>query len=182
MNSPPRLLDQVRRAIRLRHYSFAAAKAYVQWIRRFILANGKRHPRDLGATEVDCFLSDLAVKSRVSPSTQNQALSASMFLYQRVLELELAWLQNVVRARRDRKIPQVFTRSEACRVIAHLEGKYWLMGSLMYGAGLRVMEVLRLRVAGVSLPYALARKYPFAGNKWGRQYIFPASYLSKSPY
>jgi integrase len=182
MNSPPRLLDQVRRAIRLRHYSFATEKACVQWIRRFILANGKRHPRHMGAAEVERFLSDLAVKSRVSPSTQNQALSAILFLYQRVLELELPWLQNVVRARRDRKIPQVFTRSGIRHVIARLEGKYWLMGSLIYGAGLRVMEVLRLRVAGVSVPYALARKYPLAGNKWGRQYIFPASNLSKSPY
>lgn len=234
MESQPRLLDQVRHAVRLRHYSFATEKAYVQWIRRFILANGKRHPRDLGASDVEKFLTDLAIRANVSPSTQNQALSAILFLYKRVLGVDLEWLQNVVRAKRDRKIPVVFTQKEARQVIAHLAGRYWLMGSLMYGAGLRVMETLRLRVkdidtnyreivihdgkgrkdrrtllpdciterldehlvrvrglyqgdidagnAGVSLPYALARKYPRAGNEWGWQYIFPSTGLSNSPY
>jgi integron integrase len=234
MDAQPRLLDQVRHAVRVRHYSFATEKAYVQWIRRFIFANDKRHPRDLGAAEVEKFLTDLAVHGNVSPSTQNQALSAILFLYKRVLGVDLAWLQNVVRAKRDRKIPVVFTQKEARRVIAYLADKYWLMGSLMYGAGLRVMETLRLRVkdidlnyreiivhdgkgkkdrrtllpdcvterlqehlvrvrglhqgdidagyAGVSLPYALARKYPRAGNDWGWQYLFPSGNLSKSPY
>lgn len=234
METQPRLVDQVRHAIRLRHYSFATEQAYVQWIKRFILANDKRHPRDMGAKEVEAFLSDLAVRSNVSPSTQNQALSALLFLYRHVLEFELEWMNNVVRARRERRIPVVFTQKEARTVIAHLRDKYWLMGSLMYGAGLRVMECLRLRVkdldlnyrqitvhdgkgrkdrrtllpdavaarleeqlivvrgiyekdiddgcAGVSLPYALSRKYPKAGNEWGWQYVFPSANRSKSPY
>jgi site-specific recombinase XerD len=146
MERQPKLLDQVRHAVRLRHYSFSTEKAYVQWIRRFILASGKRHPRDLGAPEVERFLTELAVREHVSPSTQNQALSAILFLYKHVLGMNLEWLSNVVRAKRDRKIPVVFTQKEARQVIAHLADKYWLMGSLMYGAGLRVMETLRLRI------------------------------------
>lgn len=234
MAEPPRLLDQVRHAIRLRHYSYATETAYVQWIKRFILANNKRHPRDMGAREVQEFLSHLAVKENVSPSTQNQALAAILFLYRHVLEIQLEWMDGIVRARRHRRIPVVFTQKEARSVIAHLDGKYWLMGSLMYGAGLRVLECLRLRVKdidmnyrqitvhdgkghknrrtvlpdsiterleeqlirvrkvhesdidagirGVSLPYALTRKYPQAGNEWAWQYLFPSSKRSKSPY
>ena len=153
MENQPKLLDQVRHAARLRHYSFATEKAYVQWIRRFILASGKRHPRDLGAAEVEQFLTGLAVHEHVAPSTQNQALSAILFLYKHVLGVELEWLNNVVRAKRDRKIPVVFTQKEARQVIAHLADKYWLMGSLMYGAGLRVMETLRLRVKDIDFNY-----------------------------
>jgi len=127
MPEAPRLLEQVRHAIRLRHYSFATERIYVHWIKRFILANNKRHPRDMGATEVEAFLTMLAVRENVSASTQNQALSAVLFLYRRVLEIELEWMNNIVRARRDRKIPVVFTQQEARTVIAHLNDKYWLI-------------------------------------------------------
>jgi len=113
MGNDPRLLDQVRHAIRLRHYSFSTEKAYVDWIRRFVLANDKRHPRDMGSKEVEVFLTDLAGRHNVSPSTQNQALSALLFLYRHVLGLQLEWLDNVVRAKRERRIPVVFTQKEA---------------------------------------------------------------------
>ena len=123
MEHTPRLLDQVRHAIRLRHYSYSTERTYVDWVRRFILANGKRHPRELGAAEVEAFLTDLAVRDNVSASTQNQALSALLFLYRHVLKMKLEWMDNVVRARRERKIPVVFTQKEARTVIAHLQGK-----------------------------------------------------------
>ncbi len=153
MPDPPRLLDRVCHAIRLRQYSYATESAYISWIKRFILAHNKRHPRDMGASEVEAFLSNLAVNENVSPSTQNQALSAILFLYRHVLEIELEWMNNVVRARRERRIPVVFTQDEARSVIAHLNDKYWLMGSLMYGAGLRVMECLRLRIKDLDYNY-----------------------------
>lgn len=146
---PVRLLDQVRRCCRVRHYSVRTEQAYVYWTRKFVLANDKRHPRDLGGPEVTSFLTSLATERNVAAGTQNQALSALLFLYQHVLELELPWLGDVVRAKRPRRVPMVLSRAEVSRLLAALEGPCWLMGALLYGTGMRLMECVRLRVKDV---------------------------------
>jgi integron integrase len=145
----PRLLQQVRERVRLRHYSIRTEQAYVSWIRRFILANGKRHPRDMGAIEVERFLTRLAVEGRVAAGTQNQALSALLFLYREVLGVELPWMEEVVRAKRPRRIPAVLTREEVDRLLGMLEGRAWLMAALLYGTGMRLLECARLRIKDV---------------------------------
>jgi len=224
---PPKLLDQLRDAIRARHYSPKTEKAYLHWIRRFIVFHGKRHPGELGEAEIAAFLSNLANVGRVSASTQNQALNALLFLYRRVLDREIAYIHGVVRAKPPRKLPVVLTKDEVRRVLGSLEGVPWLMAMLLYGAGLRLMECCRLRVkdidfgknqivirsgkggkdrytllptrvagplnrhlqvvkrqheadvglgrGSVSLPQALARKYPGASRECGWQWVFPAS-------
>ena len=144
-----RLLDRLRDRIRLKHYSIRTEKAYLDWNRRFILCHNKRHPRTLGAQEVEQFLTHLAVNGRVAPSTQNQALSAILFMYNEVLKIELPWLNNVTRAKRGEKIPLVFSKKEIQKLLAHLDGTYWIMAHLLYGAGLRLMECLRLRVKDI---------------------------------
>lgn len=149
--SGTRLLDQVRDLIRVKHYSIRTEQSYVQWIRRFIVFHGKRHPRELGAAEVTAFLSDLAVRGKVSASTQNQALAAILFLYREVLKIELPWLNDVQRAKRPVRLPVVFTREEVKLLLAQLEGTVWLMASLTYGGGLRLLECLRLRVKDLDL-------------------------------
>ncbi|EQD74205.1 integron integrase, partial [mine drainage metagenome] len=145
----PRLLDEVRRRLRLKHYSLRTEQAYIGWIRRFILGNGKRHPREMGATEVERFLSDLAVRGHVAASTQNQALSALLFLYHEVLAVDLPWLDNVVRAKRPQRLPSVLSQDEARRLLAAMDGRPWLIASLLYGTGMRLMECLRLRVKDI---------------------------------
>jgi len=222
----PRLLDQVRDRIRRLRYSYRTEKTYVQWIRRFVLFHGKRHPRDMGADEVEAYLTHLAVKREVSASTQNQALSAILFLYRQVLEIELPWMENIVRAKRPKRLPVVLSRGEVGCVLGHLREPFWLMANLLYGSGLRLTECLRLRIkdldfdyqqitvhdgkgakdrvtmlpealiepirgrmhqlrglfdadkrselAGVSMPVALARKYPTARRQWGWQFLFPS--------
>lgn len=145
----PKLLDQVRGKIRLKHYSIRTEQAYVDWIKRFILHFGKRHPRELGAADVEAFLTHLAVAGNVAASTQNQAKSALLFLYREVLETELPWLDNVERARAPKRLPVVLTRDEVHAVLSRLSGTHWLIASLLYGAGLRIMEALRLRVKDV---------------------------------
>lgn len=140
------LLQEVRRQLRVRHYSLRTEQAYLGWIRRFVEHHGRRHPRALGAKEVQAFLSKLAVEGRVAPSTQNQALSALLFLYRDVLGMQLAWMESVVRAKRNRKLPVVLSRDEVARLLAQLEGRPWLMASLLYGTGMRLLEMLRLRV------------------------------------
>jgi len=145
----PKLLDQVRGKIRLKHYSIRTEQAYVDWIRRFILFFGKRHPRDLGAAEVEQFLTHLAVEGNVAASTQSQAKSALLFLYREVLDNELPWLDNVERAKVPKRLPVVLTREEVMAVLTRLEGTHWLVASLLYGTGLRIMEALRLRVKDV---------------------------------
>jgi integron integrase len=149
----PRLLDVVRDRIRLRHYSYQTETVYLGWIRRFVRFHGGRHPRALGGPEVERFLNYLAVERSVSASTQNQALSAVLFLYKEVLEIELPWLDGVVRAKRPVRVPVVLSRDEIRRVLAHLEGAHWLAASLLYGAGLRVSECVRLRVKDVDFEY-----------------------------
>jgi integron integrase len=145
----PRLLEQVRRRLRAKHYSLRTEQAYVYWIRRFIIANGKRHPRLMGGPEVEAFLSHLANDGKVSASTQNQALSAVLFLYREVLGIELPWMGNVTRAKRPRRLPAVLSVAEVQEVLARMEGRPWLIASLLYGTGLRLMECLRLRVQDV---------------------------------
>jgi integron integrase len=146
---PPRLLDAVTERLRVRHYSLRTERAYIAWIRRFILVNDKRHPRDLGVVEVEGFLTSLAVQGNVTPSTQNQALSALLFLYREVLGIDLPWMENVVRAKRPRKLPTVLSRAEVQRLLAYLDGRNWLLASVLYGTGLRLMECLRLRVKDI---------------------------------
>jgi integrase len=145
----PRLLDRVRAAIRARHYSRRTEKAYVAWIRRYILFHGKRHPLEMGGPEVTRFLTSLAVEGHVAGSTQNQALSALLFLYREVLAQEVPWLDNIVRAKRTARLPVVLTRDEVRAVIRQLRGVHRLMAILLYGAGLRLLEAARVRVKDV---------------------------------
>ena len=148
-NHKPKLLDQVRAAIRVRHYSLRTEEAYVNWIKRFILFHKKRHPSEMGEQEVTQFLSSLAVEKHVSASTQNQALAALLFLYRHVLTQDIGWLDNIVRAKRYRRLPVVLSRKEVRDLLAALNGVNWMMASLLYGAGLRLLECLRLRVKDV---------------------------------
>ncbi|MEY2866860.1 MAG: hypothetical protein RIQ43_886 [Pseudomonadota bacterium] len=233
-NRPLRLLDEVRNRLRLKHYSLRTEKVYVYWIRRYILENGKTHPRELGGLAVEAFLSRLATKDQVSASTQNQALSALLFLYREVLSIDLPWMENVVRAKQSRKLPVVLSKSQTVLLLSKMSGRDWLAASLLYGAGLRLMEAMRLRVkdlnferneitvrdgkggkdrktvlpfslkphlqrqveqaralhakdlaegyGAVSLPFALARKYPRAEIDFGWQYVFPASRRGIDPF
>ncbi len=226
-NKRPMLLEVVRNRLRLKHYSLKTEKAYVYWIRRYILANNKTHPRELNGAAVEHFLTLLATRDKVSASTQNQALSALLFLYREVLSIKLPWMENVVRAKHTQRIPVVLSKTQTHALLQNIAGREGLMASLLYGSGLRLMECLRLRVkdidfernditvrdgkggkdrktvlplslklllqkqilavkaihqqdlvAGfgtVSLPYALARKYPKAQHEIAWQYVFPAS-------
>ena len=145
----PRLLEQLRTRIRTKHYSIRTEDAYVDWIRRFILHFDKRHPRDLGAREIEQFLTDLAVEDHVSASTQNQAKSALLFLYRDVLGIEVEWLRNVTQAKVPQRLPVVLTETEVRRIFKHLRAPYLLMAQLLYGSGMRLMECVRLRVKDV---------------------------------
>jgi integron integrase len=231
--APPRLLDRVRDTIRRKHYSIRTEQAYVDWIRRFIVFHDKRHPVDLGSVELEAFLTDLAVERQVTASTQNQAQSAILFLYREVLGMDLAWLHGVRRAKTPSRLPVVLTVDEVVAVLRHLRGTHALIGRLLYGTGLRILEALRLRVKDVEfarkeilvrdgkgfkdritmlphglmeplrthladvalthqqdlhegmgavwLPFALARKYPFAPREWAWQYVFPSDRRSRDP-
>lgn len=145
----PKLLDRMRQVLRVHHYSLRTEEAYVDWSRRFILFHRKRHPASMGAPEVTAFLTHLAVERRVSASTQNQAKAALLFLYQRVLDLDLPWLSEVVQAKVSKRLPVVLTRSEVRRLLAELDGVMALIVGLLYGTGMRVLEGLRLRVKDV---------------------------------
>jgi len=147
--NPPKLLDQVRAKIRLKHYSIRTEQAYADWIKRFILHFGKRHPRDLGASEVEQFLTYLAVNGKVAASTQNQAKAALLFLYKEVLAMELPWLDNVEQAKTPKRLPVVLNRDEIQAILSRLSGTQHLIASLLYGTGMRIMECLRLRVQDV---------------------------------
>jgi integron integrase len=232
-NKRPMLLEVVRNRLRLKHYSLKTEKAYVYWIRRYILANGKKHPRELNGAAVERFLTRLATHDKVSASTQNQALSALLFLYREVLSIQLPWMENVVRAKHTQRIPVVLTKNQTQALLGKLSGREGLMASLLYGSGLRLMECLRLRVkdvdfernditvrdgkggkdrktvlplsvkfllhrqitavkaihqedllagfGSVSMPFALARKYPKAQYDLAWQYVFPASRRAIDP-
>lgn len=145
-DQPPKLLDQVRARLRARHYSYRTETSYVDWITRYIHFHQLRHPRDMGAPEVDAFLTHLAVEGHVAASTQNQARSALLFLYREVLDIPLDAPQSIVSAQRPHHLPTVLTRDEVRAVLAQLFGVYRLIGQLLYGSGLRLMECLRLRV------------------------------------
>lgn len=149
MSKPPKFLDQVRQAIRVRHMSLRTEQAYVDWTRRFILFHGKRHPREMGAPEVGAFLTHLANERGVAASTQNQAKAALLFLYRVVLQQELPWLQEVVQAKRGARLPVVLTPREVRELLQHLDGTMGLLASLLYGTGMRLLEALRLRVKDV---------------------------------
>ncbi|MFN8546592.1 MAG: integron integrase [Candidatus Eisenbacteria bacterium] len=143
------MLDQVRTAARVRHLSRRTEKAYVGWIRRFVRHSGLRHPREMGTAEVSRYLTWLAVERRVSASTQNQALAALLFLYRDVLQVELPWLDDLVRAKTPTRLPVVLSREEVAAVLGRISGTEWLIASLLYGAGLRLLEGCRLRVKDV---------------------------------
>ena len=234
MVEPLQLLEQVRGRIRARHLSYRTEKTYLYWIRRFIWFHKLRDPRELAAEEVGAFLTSLAVNNKVSASTQNQALAAVLFLYRGVLELDLPWLSDVVRAKRPLHLPVVLTRNEVKALLARLEGTIWLVASILYGSGARINECLELRVKdvdlarrelcirnakgqkdrvtvlpeiliphvrdhlarvrtlfdedraankpGVSLPFALRRKYPAAPTSWSWHWVFPARTFCRDPY
>lgn len=231
--SSPKLLEQVVIVARLKHLSRRTEKAYKYFIKQFILFHNKRHPIEMGTPEIRDFLSHLAVEKNVSASTQNVALAALLFLYRDVLMLQLDRVENVIRARVTRRLPVVFTKQEVTAVLKNLSGSAYLAAALMYGAGLRLMECLRLRVKDldfsrneitvregkgdkdritmfpaavkeqmrqhllkvklvhqhdlasgfgeVSLPQALAKKYPNAAREWAWQFVFPASQLAIDP-
>jgi len=149
----PRLREQVHEAIRRRYFSRRTEEAYVHWIKRFIYFSGRRHPAELGEPEVTAFLNHLAAEREVAASTQNQALSALLFLYKEVLGRELPWLDGMQRASRPPRLPAVLTRAEVERLLSLLQGTKWLIASLLYGSGLRVLECLRFRVKDVDLAY-----------------------------
>lgn len=169
---PPKLLDQVRDLIRIKHYSIRTETQYLQWIRRFILFHSKRHPRDMGAPEVEAFLTHLAVSRDVAAATQNQALSALLFLYREVLGMDLPWLANVTRAKRPQRLPVVLSRDEVRVILDRMSGIYGLMASLLYGTGMRLMECVRLRVKDV----ATTMIYTYVLNKGGRGVVSPLDF------
>src|SRR6202044_2314021 len=140
------LFEVMREKIRTRHLALRTEQAYLHWVRRYVKFHGRRHPRDMGAPEVEAFLSHLAVDAKVGAATQNQALQALLFLYRHVLDVELPWLENVTRASRPKRLPVVLSTTEVRAVLAELEGGCWLIATLLYGSGLRLMEAHRLRV------------------------------------
>jgi integron integrase len=154
MEAAPKLLDRVRDRIRAKHYSLRTERAYLEWIRRFILFNDKKHPAEMSVPEIERFLTHLALEGRVAASTQNQALAAVLFLYREVLAIELPWIENVVRARMPVRVPVVLPRADVQRLIDNLEGDFHLIAQLLYGSGLRLIEALRLRVKDVEFDYS----------------------------
>jgi integron integrase len=152
METPPKkLLDQVRDAIRLKHYSYRTEQTYVQWIRRYILFHNKRHPKDMGVPEIEAFLTHLATQENVAASTQNQAFSSLLFLYRHVLDIQLEDRINALRARNSRYLPTVLTVAEVQAVIKKMSGVHYLLAVLLYGSGLRLQEALQLRVKDLDL-------------------------------
>ncbi len=149
----PRLLDAVRERVRARHYSYLTEKAYLHWTRRFIRFHGRRHPREMGKAELEAFLTSLATEARVSASTQNQALAALLFLYREVLDLPFPWLDQVVRAKPRVRAPVVLTRREVWALLGRLNGEAWLIASLLYSSGMRLLECLQTRIKDVDLEY-----------------------------
>jgi len=144
--NPPKLLDQVRDKLRVKHYSIRTEQTYLDWIKRYIYFHGKRHPKDLGARDIEAFLTHLAVVGTVAASTQNLAKSSILFLYREVLEIQLPWLDNVTQAKAPKRLPVVLTVSEVQSVLSRLTGTHALIASLLYGGGMRLMEAVRLRV------------------------------------
>lgn len=148
-DAKPKLLEQVRQQIRLRNYSIRTEAVYAEWVKRYIRFHRYRHPAEMGAPEIEAFLTHLAVNRQVAAATQNQALAALLFLYKEVLEVDLPWLEGIVRAKKPMHLPVVLTREEVARVLAELSGVQRLVANLLYGSGLRLLEALRLRVKDV---------------------------------
>ena len=160
-----RLLDQVRERIRYLHYSLSTEKVYLYWIRFFIRWHGLKHPRDMGARQVEAFLTMLATQRKVSASTHNQALSALLFLYRKVLNIELPWLNDINRPSSTRRIPSVLTKDEVAGVLAAMEGETALLARLLYGTGMRLMEGIRLRIKDVDFDRHVIIVREAKGNK-----------------
>ena len=167
-NKKSKLLDQVRKSIRVKHYSIRTEQSYIYWIKRFILFNNKRHPDKMGRKEVNAYLSHLANYRKVSASTQNQALCALVYLYKYVIEKELGDLQDITRAKRPRKLPVVLSRQEVKLILNRLDGNKELMAKLLYGTGLRLMECLRLRIKDIDFYY---RQITVRNGKGGKDRI-----------
>jgi len=176
MDAKPRLLDQVRDRIRLKHYSYKTEQQYVGWIRRYILFHGKQHPATLGGREVEAFLSHLATDREVAAATQNQALAALLFLYKQVLGIDLPWLNDVVRAKKPQRLPTVLSREEVRSILANLDGVPWLVASLLYGSGLRLLEALRLRIKDLDLQHPQITVRDGKGGK-DRVTVLPADLI-----
>ncbi len=170
----PKLFEQVRHTLRRRNYALRTQKIYVNWIKRFILFHNKKHPRDMNTTEIEQFLTHLAVNEHVAPSTQNQALAALLFLYQQVFHQELDRPINATRAKKQARLPVVINKDEIKRVIAHLSDPYQLMSQLLYGSGLQLMECVRLRVQDVCFDRCQIIVRSGKGNK-DRDTILPDS-------
>lgn len=173
----PKLVEQARKEIRLRHYSIRTEETYLGWIRRYIRFHEYRHPLDLGANEVESFLSSLAMENDVSASTQDQALSALLFFYRVVLKVQLPWLDEIVRAKRPRRLPTVMTEDEVRRLLSRLSDDMWLVASVLYGGGLRVMEGMRLRVKDIDLDRHAICIYSGKGDK-DRVTVLPDSLVA----
>ncbi len=173
-----KLLNKVRNKLRVHHYALKTEKIYLQWIKRYIYFHQLRHPKEMGKEELEAFLTWLAVTRKVSPSTQNQALQALLFLYRRVLEIELPWLDNVIRAKTQQRIPVVLSRTEVGLVLDALHGQNKLIGRLLYGSGLRLMECLRLRVMNVDTRRLTITVFSGKGGK-DRVTVLPDSLVAE---
>ncbi len=170
----PKLLEQMRAVIRTKHYSYSTEKTYLHWAKRFILFHGKRHPADMGAPEVEAFLSALATERNVSASTQNQGMHAILFLYRDVLHVTLPWLDGVTRAKVSKRLPSVLTQQEIAAMLAHVSGTNGLIIRMLYGTGMRIKECLRLRIKDVDLARRQITIREGKGNK-DRITMLPAS-------
>lgn len=174
----PGVLERVRERCRVKHYSRRTEQAYVAWVWRFVLANNRRHPRDLEGRHVEAFLTSLAMKGKVAAATQNQALAALLFLYREVLRVQLPWMENLVRAKQPRRVPTVLSREEVGRLLAMLDGQVWLMAALLYGTGMRLMECLRLRVQDVDFE---RQEIVVRGGKGGKDRRVPLPQRLREP-
>ena len=152
-NRKPKLLDQVRQIIRIKHYSLRTEESYVNWIKRFIFFHDKKHPKEMREKEIGQFITHLAKDKKVSASTQNQALCAIVFLYKNILKIELENTISIYWSKRPKKLPVVFTKDEAIKVLYNLKGVHWFVGMLLYGSGLRLTESLELRVKDIDFGY-----------------------------
>lgn len=161
----PRLLVQVKNAIQVRHYSIRTEQAYLHWVKRYIYFHNKKHPKEMGDIEITEFLSHLASKKNVSASTQNQALNALVFLYRKVLDVEVGVFKELVRAKKPKRLPVVMTHEEATEVLSHIQGMTGVMANLLYGAGLRLMECVRLRIKDIDFKFKQITVRSGKGNK-----------------